>query len=43
MKCGVCNRIVVELWRDYESMDMLCDDCLDERLREVEYDEDDEF
>ena len=34
IKCEVCERIVVELWRDYETMDRLCTECLDLRIRE---------
>lgn len=34
MKCDVCERQVVTLWRDYETMDRLCTECLDARIKE---------
>lgn len=39
MRCPVCREWVVQLWRDFESGDMLCEACLDERMLEVEPDE----
>lgn len=43
IKCDVCERMVVQLWRDYETMDRLCDDCLDRRLEEERgYDDEDD-
>lgn len=44
MKCPICGETVVQLWRDFESGDMLCEMCLDERLLEEEFDaEDNEY
>ena len=34
MRCPVCGETVVQLWRDFESNDMLCETCLDERIGE---------